>query len=194
MNSRYYKAGYIFIVILLLAFAVFEVKAATMEELQAQIEQCQTIKDTAHTMADCARILGYEEDHIIIQTAKARWMEAYTAELNLSQKIADMENIWTGPKLTRSKGVNWGPSGKETYYNLPMQGVINIMRRMGYNEFDYPYWVREDGCKMLGPYILAAGNLHHWPRGTIVESSLGWVIIADTGNLEWSQLDLAVSW
>ncbi len=174
-------------------YALVHVEAATRQELQLQIEQCQQTQNTAHTMAECARELGFPEDDYIIQAAKEKWMEAYTAELNLYDQM-ELATTWTGPKLTRSKGVNYGPNGRETYYNLPMNGVVQIMRRMGYNEVDYPYWVREDGCKMLGPYILAAGNLHHWPRGTIVESSLGWVIIADTGNLEWSQLDLAVSW
>ena len=68
------------------------------------------------------------------------------------------------------------------------------MRNRGYDSTNYPYWVRADGCKMLGPYIMAAANLNHWPRGSIVESSLGWTIICDTGYLSWNQLDIAVTW
>ena len=101
---------------------------------------------------------------------------------------------WDGSVLTRSKGVNYGPSGKETYYNLPMQGVVNIMRRMGNND---PYWVRNDGCKMLGDYIMVAANLNVHPRGSLVETSLGTAIVCDTGGFAKNnpyQLDIAVNW
>lgn len=97
-------------------------------------------------------------------------------------------------KLTPLKGVNYGPSGKETYYNLNMSGIIQIMRRMGNND---PYWVREDGCKMLGNYIMVAADLNIRPRGSIVETSLGLGIVCDTGSFIYSnpyQLDIAVTW
>lgn len=86
------------------------------------------------------------------------------------------------PILTRENGSVEGPSGKETYYNLPMDGVVGIMRDLGYNEEEYPYWERADGCKMLGEYIMCAANLDIRPRGTILESSLGTCIVCDTGE------------
>lgn len=46
------------------------------------------------------------------------------------------------PHITKSGGVFDGPSGKETYYNLPMGRCISIMRDMGYDVESYPYWVR----------------------------------------------------
>lgn len=101
---------------------------------------------------------------------------------------------WTGPVLTRSKGVVQGPSGKETYYNLDMSGVIRIMRNMGNND---EYWVRSDGAKMLGDYIMCAANLNVHPRGSLVESSLGTCIVCDTGGFAYSnpnQLDIATTW
>lgn len=104
---------------------------------------------------------------------------------------------WSGDVLSKSKGVVYGPSGKETYYNLDMSGVINIMRRAGYSEADYPYWVREDGVKMLGNYVMVAADYNTRPRGTILESSLGTAIVCDTGgfaNSNPTQLDIAVTW
>ena len=128
-------------------------------------------------------------------------MEAYTEELNLQEQIEELENAvyvppttWTGSVLTRQGGVNYGPSGKETYYNLPMQGVVNIMRRMGYDAERYPYWVREDGVRMLGPYVMIATNFSHWPRGSFVETSLGIGLSCDTGHLGWNHIDVAVRW
>lgn len=100
-------------------------------------------------------------------------------------------------KLNAFHGVCNGPSGKETYYNLPMEGVIKIMRKNGYDEQTYPYWVREDGVKMFGNYIMAAANLSTRPKGTIIECSLGTAIVVDTGTFAYTnptQLDIAVIW
>jgi hypothetical protein len=101
------------------------------------------------------------------------------------------------PHLTKSGGVFQGPSGKETYYNLPMGQVINNMRSLGYSVEEYPFTVREDGAKCLGPYVIAAANLNLRPRGTIVETSLGMAIVCDTGGFATynsTQLDLATDW
>lgn len=101
---------------------------------------------------------------------------------------------WTGQRLTPTLGTINGPSGKETYYNLNMSGVIAIMRRMGNTD---PYWVREDGCKMLGPYIMVAAHLGLRPRGSLVETSLGTGIVCDTGGFALTnpyQIDIAVNW
>ena len=101
---------------------------------------------------------------------------------------------WDGPVLSRGKGSVNGPSGKETYYNLNMNGVVNVMRRMGNND---EYWVRDDGCKMLGDYIMCAANLSVHPRGSLVESSLGTCIVCDTGGFasrNANQIDIAVTW
>ena len=107
---------------------------------------------------------------------------------------AASEKKWDGPVLNTFNGTVQGPSGKETYYNLDMSGIIDIMRSMG-NEDEY--WVREDGCKMLGDYIMCAANLEVHPRGSLVESSLGTCIVCDTGGFAAgnpNQLDIAVTW
>ena len=101
---------------------------------------------------------------------------------------------WDGPVLNSVNGTVTGPSGKETYYNLDMSGVVEIMRGMGNTD---EYWVREDGVKMLGDYIMCAANLSVHPRGSLVESSLGTCIVCDTGGFAYSnpnQLDIAVTW
>lgn len=104
------------------------------------------------------------------------------------------EHRWKGPVLSRGRGVNYGPSGKETYYNLNMNGVVSIMRNMGNTD---EYWVRDDGCKMLGDYIMVAANLKLRPRGSIVETSLGDAIVCDTGGFAKRnpyQIDIATTW
>ena len=104
---------------------------------------------------------------------------------------------YSGAVLNPSAGAIIGPSGKETYYNLDMSGVVRIMRNMGYSAEEYPYWVRSDGAKMLGSYVMVAANLNLRPRGSIVLCSLGEAIVADTGGFAEgnpTQLDIATAW
>ncbi|MBO5005119.1 MAG: hypothetical protein J6D03_07765 [Clostridia bacterium] len=101
--------------------------------------------------------------------------------------------------LTAYSGVYDGPNGHETYYNLPMQGVVSIMRSLGYSEEEYPYWEREDGAKMFGDYIMVAADLNIRPKGTILETSLGTAMVCDTGTFTMQgepvyQIDIAVNW
>lgn len=103
----------------------------------------------------------------------------------------------SGDHLTKRAGVFYGPSGKETYYNLPMGGVIRLMDSEGIEHGEY--WVRSDGCKMLGDYIMVASDLSVHPRGTLVETSLGTGIVCDTGTFIYMSggsnwIDIAVTW
>ena len=101
---------------------------------------------------------------------------------------------WNGKPLTKSRGRINGPSGSETYYNLDMSGIVNRMHRLGY---EGEYWEREDGCKMFGDYILIAADFSTRPIGTILETSLGLGIVADTGGfVEWNPtgIDIATTW
>lgn len=110
---------------------------------------------------------------------------------------SNSSNVTKAGVLNRHNGTVMGPSGKETYYNLNMSGVVKIMRRAGFSEEEYPYWVREDGAKMLGQYIMCAADLNLRPRGSLVESSLGTCIVADTGDFIYSnptQIDIATNW
>ena len=101
---------------------------------------------------------------------------------------------WSGEVLNRSNGIVVGPIGKESYYNLRMNRVVQIMKDKGY---DYEYWVRSDGVKMFGPYVMVAADLSVYPKGSLVECSLGTGIVCDTGDFVYSTdraLDIAVSW
>ncbi len=120
-----------------------------------------------------------------------------TTTTKKSLMIEAPEINWDGAVLSKSKGVVIGPSGKETYYNLPMTSIINNMRKKGYSEEEYPYWVRSDGVKMLGGYVMVAANYSIRPLGTKLETSLGYGIVCDTGtfvNNNPTQIDIAVTW
>ena len=108
--------------------------------------------------------------------------------------VSGEEEVYNGPVLNPYDGVVYGPSGKETYYNLPMGKVVEYMRELGYN---YDYWVRSDGVKMYGDYVIVAANLSTRPKGTLVPTSLGMGIVCDTGDFAKTnscQLDIATSW
>ncbi len=102
---------------------------------------------------------------------------------------------WSGSKLNSQIGTVNGPSGKETYYNMPMGGVIQIMNRHGYTMADYA--VRPDGVKTLGGYVMVAADLDVHPRGSRVPTSLGMGLVCDTGTFTQTnhyQLDIATTW
>ncbi len=98
-----------------------------------------------------------------------------------------------GPKLTKSGGVFYNKSGfKETYYNLNMSTVVSNMQRLGYY---YEYWVREDGVKMFGDYVMIAADLNLYSKGDLIETSLGTGMVCDTGTaIKGYVLDIAVNW
>ena len=94
-------------------------------------------------------------------------------------------------------GVFYGESGRETYYNLKMDLCVWYMRELGYDEEEYPYWIRDDGAKMLGNYVMCAANWKIRPKGTILPTSLGDAIVVDTGDFVADYpngVDLAVDW
>ena len=100
-------------------------------------------------------------------------------------------------RITKERGGYMGPSGRETYYNLNMSLCVAYMRDLGYDEIEYPYWIRDDGAKMLGNYVMCAANWSIRPKGTILETSLGDAIVVDTGDfvLDYPNgVDLAVDW
>lgn len=115
-------------------------------------------------------------------------------DLSADSASSPKKSSWKGAVLNRSNGTVQGPSGKETYYNMNMDNIVSIMRARGNHD---KYWVRKDGVKMLGDYVMCAANLKVHPRGSLVETSLGTGIVCDTGGFASSnphQLDIAVTW
>lgn len=109
-------------------------------------------------------------------------------------QIVKSAYYYNGPHISSSRGAVTGPNGRETYYNLNMSGVVSIMHSAGYSG---TYWVRSDGVKMFGNYVMVAANLSLHPKGSIVRSSVGLAIVVDTGGFASSnpqQLDIATTW
>ena len=98
--------------------------------------------------------------------------------------------------LTKRGGVNYFNGTKETYYNLNMS---RIYARADANfGSHHKKWVRDDGVKMYGPYVVLAVPFDVYPYGTTdIPTSLGLGIALDTGKFaetNKNQIDVAVDW
>lgn len=123
--------------------------------------------------------------------------DTYATEEEIQAEEEKSVPVPTGLPLTAPRGVTQGPSGKETWYNLPMDRVIESMRNRGYTEDEYAYSIREDGVKMFGDYIMVAADLNEHSKGDIVDTSLGLGIVCDTGdfaNTTDVKIDIATNW
>ena len=183
-----------------------QVNAASTNEQLLHNEKIQTL-NPKHNAGDSNPVLVEQINLAQYLHGNLKFIsEPYTFLKETSDKKSDLLHskkekpeasqsfTWNGSRLTAGSGVNYGPSGKETYYNLDMTGVIYMMRCLGNTD---EYWVRSDGCKMLGNYIMIAANLSIHPRGSLVQTSLGTGIVCDTGSFaeeDPNQIDIAVTW
>lgn len=187
--------------------------ASTKDSLQvAHEETANVVKETAAKIqaeidaqkaAEEARKAAEEKARAEAEAkAKAEAEAKAKAEAEAKAKAASQAKaqaqttryVSRGGRLTRSAGVFNGPSGKESFYNMNMNNVVSAMRARGNNA---RYWVREDGVKMLGDYVMVAANLSIRPKGTILPTSLGMGIVVDTGSFALrnpTQLDIATAW
>lgn len=144
-----------------------------------------------------ASIVGYALEDITSEVAITATCDEYSEPTSVSYQQPSGGTSGDAV-LTMAKGVNYNQQGyKETWYNLDMSYIVVIMRDAGFSEEEYPYWIREDGVKMLGPYVMVAADFSLHPRGSLVETSLGTGLVCDTGGfVQWNsyQLDIAVDW
>ena len=156
----------------------------------------------------------YEEDEVALATGYD-FLEtgpAYVYEVtrnHVEPEAAEEEPVDLSSKLnvaplTARRGVNKYMvvvngvvvERKETYYDLPMGGVMAIGARECGSEPRYV--VREDGVKVdMDGYVLVAADLSRYPRCSVVETSLGLGKVYDTGSFALSnpeQFDLATDW
>lgn len=125
--------------------------------------------------------------------------EIYIEEEVIEEPVTEEETIYyeyTGEVLNAYNGKvpTVDGRGMESYYNLDMSLVVENMNANGYSG---SYWVRDDGVKMFGDYVMVAANLNIYPRGSIVNTTLGQGIVCDTGSFAESNpydFDIAVSW
>lgn len=131
--------------------------------------------------------------------------EEYDYSENYTQEVEQIVSY--GECLTAWGGVYWYGDQKETYYNLDMSNIVSSIKNQEWlwnaiadeykGNVSGDYWIREDGCKMLGDYIMVAANLDVHPRGSLVMTSLGMGVVVDTGGFAANnpyQVDIATNW
>ena len=157
---------------------------AETEEVRTAEELASYVLDHGLDGSDREEYLGDRYDEV------QEWIDSNYAAPTY---VAD-ETTYVAPSgdcLNPEDGINYYYGTLETYYNLPMEGVVDWMHSLGY---DYEYWIREDGVKMFGPYVMVAADYDYEPKGTITETSLGLGIVCDTGEGGWGWHDIAVNW
>lgn len=173
------------------------VMPTTESEVLTKLNKGDDIKVTGETKK-WYRIKYKDADAFIskdlCQATKPQETKPQETRASSKKDNSSIPTEWNGKRLTKQAGTVQGPSGKETYYNLNMSGVVSRLHRMGYSG---EYWVRDDGVKMFGNYILVAASFDIRPIGTILPTSLGMGIVADTGGFaryNKYQLDIATTW
>lgn len=135
-----------------------------------------------------------EEEAVIEETIEQTEAEVEEIKEEVKEVTVNPTPVPAEGVLTKSKGTVQFDGHKETYYNLPMDKVVSNAHKKG---IEGEYWVREDGAKMLGDYIMVAADQKIHPYGSLVETSLGWGITVDTGTFILTnpqQIDIAVNW
>ena len=99
--------------------------------------------------------------------------------------------ILTAVVLTAALGrITYG-NHIETWYNLPMNRCVQRAQDMG---IPCEYWVRDDGVKMFGQWVIVAAHPKE-TRYSLVETSLGQGIVLDRHTAGDTELyDIATSW
>ena len=167
--------------------AVTTVSETTEEPTTASVEELAEIIVTMGINGDERRAyLG--EDYDEVQSYIA---ENYAVPETYYEVYEEEYYYPSGDVLTPEMGVHDYYGITETYYNLPMDGVVEWMHSLGYGG---EYWVRGDGVKMLGDYVMVAADYGWMPKGSIVETSLGTGIVCDTGLGGWYWYDIATNW
>lgn len=152
----------------------------------------QFLQDKVNDQNNKINDLNEEVDQLKkdLEAKKEAEKKAAVAKANNTKKTYTPNN--NPGVLTAAKGVNYNSNGvKETYYNLPMGGVVSIAKSQG---IEGEYWVRDDGVKMYGDKVIVGANFKTYPRGTVVETSLGTGIVLDTGYVGEQHFDIAVDW
>ena len=106
-----------------------------MATVRLMVNKETSDEDLTNIIAD--KKVAYEKAKAEEEARKKAEEEARKQqEINKKEQNSTKNYNWNGSILTKRSGVNYGPSGKETYYNLPMDNVIRYMKQRGY---DYKY-------------------------------------------------------
>lgn len=157
------------------------------QELIKAIQDCKNQKNTAHIMAECARELGYEEDHIIIKTAQQKWFEIHKIQVNYQNLLSELNF-----QITKWKKEY--PNATEIYIKLREQGFShivtcgilgNIMAETGGNTLNInPFIYGYDGLNSY--YGMCQWSLYYCPEvnGKSIDDQINYLVQTLKPNME----------
>ena len=111
------------------------------EELISIIEECELIKEHAHTMAESARALGWSNEDELIKAAQSKWIEADKKHIKykeqLDQIIKEEENARKKAEeeaaiAQKAKEEQWAVKSAE--YPAATQ-IWRYMKSQGWNDY-----------------------------------------------------------
>ena len=178
-------------------FPTIEVESKIISEPRLIIKPLERVNDSQETTKTIQKVSKKHKKRRKKKSKKIKQIKQVEETTTTNQyECSDADSDES--VLTPSGGINYNRDGYlETYYNLDMSLVVSNMRDKGFSASEYPYWVRDDGVKMIGKYVIVAADLNIHPRGSTVHTSLGTGLVCDTGSFTESnsyQFDIAVSW
>ena len=178
-------------------------KEASEQKAAEEAAKAEAEKKAAEEAAKAEAEKKAAEEAAKAEAEKKAAEEAAKAE---AEKAAEEAAAVDDTPLNSFMGVNSYNGHTETYYNMYMGELIDAMNRGGWayndcinkdiidNILDTSgYWIRSDGCKMFGDYIILAASASEYARGSIVLTSLGWGMVIDRG-VGPGVIDIAVNW
>ena len=162
---------------------------AETEDIRTAEELASYVLDHGLDGSDREAYLGERYDEV------QEWIDsnysAPTYVVDETTYVYDDYVVPSGDCLNPEDGINYYYGTLETYYNLDMSGVVDWMHDLGYQG---DYWVRDDGVKMFGDYVMVAAEYDQYPKGSVVETSLGTGLVCDTGEGGYDWFDIATAW
>lgn len=147
-----------------------------------------------------------------------KWIEGYYVEIEDWAEILIEEVDKDDPALGKLQGpysdadriskargaiINYD-GRRETYYDLRMEVCYNRLWNLKdengeylFPKDEYPASIDEYGFKKFGPYVVVATNWAINDLGTLVNTSAGTAIVADTGTFKETfptAIDIATNW
>lgn len=111
----------------------------------------------------------------------------------MKNRIIRLITMMMAVALTAKGGVfhNSETGMTETYYNLSMRKVVQQAQDKG---IPCEFWIRDDGAKMFGPWVIVASH-PSITRYSRIQTSLGEGIVLDRHTVDDPDLiDIATAW
>ena len=114
-----------------------------LAQMQNYLTICDTHMQSAHEMAERARELGYDENHTIIQTAKAEWNRAFALKQKYETKVRIEQEKLELQKAEERKRLEEENKKKQAQLKKEQQSreyptaayVWNYLKQLGYNDY-----------------------------------------------------------